>query len=168
MVELAVQDIPGFALTDIEIRRPGKSYRSTRPLYSARIRAGPMLFFIIGLDAFLDLPSWKDAERLLASCRFVGFLVLPSIWSHGVDPFLSCHSTGHLGRADALQQERTDVILPPGHTITLLRLRPARSPPRTVRQRGARGPTLGKSVARPCRILYTSRGVYTGRNSERL
>ncbi|MBX3345648.1 MAG: nicotinate (nicotinamide) nucleotide adenylyltransferase, partial [Nitrospira sp.] len=62
MVELAIRGIPEFALTDIEIRRTGKSY-SIDTVRAIQQEYGPdtSLFFIIGLDAFLDLPSWKEA-----------------------------------------------------------------------------------------------------------
>jgi nicotinate-nucleotide adenylyltransferase len=39
-----------------------------------RLRPGDRLFFIIGVDAFLDLPHWKDYRRLLG---LVDFIIVP-------------------------------------------------------------------------------------------
>ena len=57
---------------DVEIRRPGKSYtidtvRQLQQEYGAQTQ----LFFLIGLDAFLDFPSWRDPQTLLTLCSFV-------------------------------------------------------------------------------------------------
>ncbi|WP_173049665.1 nicotinate-nucleotide adenylyltransferase [Nitrospira sp. KM1] len=72
MVRLAIESEPTFELSDIEIRRTGKSYsidtvRSLRQSYGHQTD----LLFLIGLDAFLDLPSWREPEALLRLCSFV-------------------------------------------------------------------------------------------------
>ena len=38
---------------------------------SAEYGADHLIVFIIGLDAFVDLPSWKEADLLLKTCNFV-------------------------------------------------------------------------------------------------
>ena len=78
MVELAIQDVPEFALTDIEIRRSGKSY-SIDTVRELQQEYGPegTLFFIIGLDAFLDLPSWKEPESYWTAAASWCFPDLP-------------------------------------------------------------------------------------------
>jgi nicotinate-nucleotide adenylyltransferase len=72
MVRLAVASDPSLAISDVEIRRPGKSYsvdtiRQLQQEYGVQTR----LFFLIGLDAFLEFPSWRDPVTLLALCAFV-------------------------------------------------------------------------------------------------
>ncbi len=72
MVRLAVDSDPSLAISDVEIRRPGKSYsidtvRLLRQTYGEQAQ----LYFLIGLDAFLDFPSWRDPRTLLELCRFV-------------------------------------------------------------------------------------------------
>jgi len=72
MVRLAIASDPTLAISDVEIRRPGKSYsidtiRQLQQKYGAQTQ----LFFLIGLDAFLDFPSWRDPLTLLELCRFV-------------------------------------------------------------------------------------------------
>lgn len=72
MVHLAIDSDPAFAISDVEIRRPGKSYTiDTVRLLQQEYGAQTQLFFLIGLDAFLDFPSWRDPQTLLTLCSFV-------------------------------------------------------------------------------------------------
>src|SRR5205823_14410897 len=52
--------------TDISTR----SLHDALPILKETCPPDTHLVFIIGLDAFLDLPSWKEPERLLESCDF--------------------------------------------------------------------------------------------------
>ncbi|MBC7839176.1 MAG: nicotinate (nicotinamide) nucleotide adenylyltransferase [Nitrospiraceae bacterium] len=72
MVRLAIDSEPASAISDVEIRRPGKSYSiDTVRLLQQEYGAQTQLFFLIGLDAFLDFPSWREPQTLLELCRFV-------------------------------------------------------------------------------------------------
>ena len=55
MVRLAIASDPSLAISDVEIRRPGKSYSiDTIRLLQQEYGAQTQLYFLIGLDAFLD------------------------------------------------------------------------------------------------------------------
>jgi nicotinate-nucleotide adenylyltransferase len=72
MVRLAISSDPSLALSDVEIRRPGKSYSiDTIRLLQQQYGEQTQLYFLIGLDAFLDFPSWRDPQTLLTLCQFV-------------------------------------------------------------------------------------------------
>ena len=72
MVRLAITSDPSLAISDVEIRRPGKSYSiDTIRLLQQEYGAQTQLYFLIGLDAFLDLPSWREPLTLLELCPFV-------------------------------------------------------------------------------------------------
>jgi nicotinate-nucleotide adenylyltransferase len=72
MVRLAIASDSSFAISDVEISRPGKSYSiDTVRLLQQKYGAQTQLFFLIGLDAFLDFPSWRDPLTLLELCPFV-------------------------------------------------------------------------------------------------
>src|SRR5581483_4992907 len=67
MVRLAVETTSAFTVSDIEVRRTGKSYSiDTIEALQAKYGATTTLYFIIGLDAFLDLPTWRRANELLS------------------------------------------------------------------------------------------------------
>jgi nicotinate-nucleotide adenylyltransferase len=72
MTRLAVADHPVLEVSDIEGRRPGKSY-SIETLRSLREDFGPTweLYFILGMDAILEIQTWKDYAQLFTLCHFV-------------------------------------------------------------------------------------------------
>jgi len=71
MIELAIAGNPAFESSDIEITRRGKSF--TIDTIEALVRRQPQaeLYFIIGIDSFLEIRTWHQWERLLALCSFV-------------------------------------------------------------------------------------------------
>ncbi len=71
MVRSALSGHSGFELSDIEVKRPGKSYSVETLSELKRLYPEDRLFFIIGTDAFYDLPAWKEPERLLSLSDFV-------------------------------------------------------------------------------------------------
>ncbi len=72
MVRLAIADNPRFSFSDAEITRPGKSYSvETIPHFQRLWGADAELYFILGLDAFLEIGTWKDPAILFTLCHFV-------------------------------------------------------------------------------------------------
>jgi len=72
MVKLAIKGINGFYLSDVEIKRKGRSYsiqtlRQLRKLYGTRAE----IFFITGSDSLREVDFWKDLKGILELCRFV-------------------------------------------------------------------------------------------------
>ncbi|MEW6657027.1 MAG: nicotinate-nucleotide adenylyltransferase [Thermodesulfobacteriota bacterium] len=72
MTRLAVGSHPRITVSDIEGRRPGKSY-SIETLRQVRQEQGRdwELYFILGLDAILEITTWKDYAELFTLCNFV-------------------------------------------------------------------------------------------------
>lgn len=73
MVQVAVLDNPNFLVSDVEMKRDGKSYtidtlRYFREVYGENTE----FFFIAGTDTIQSLPSWKYIEDLLDICEFIG------------------------------------------------------------------------------------------------
>jgi len=65
MVQAAVEDEESFVVDDRELRRPGPSY-TVLTLEELRREHGPApLVLLLGMDAFLGLPSWHRWEELL-------------------------------------------------------------------------------------------------------
>lgn len=72
MLERAILGNPSFQISRIEFERPGPSYTvETMPILRRRFPRDSEFFFLLGTDAFIELPSWKDPEQLLHYCRFV-------------------------------------------------------------------------------------------------
>jgi nicotinate-nucleotide adenylyltransferase len=69
MVQLAIAGHAGFAVTDLELRRPGPSY--TVDTLRELAAGGDELFFVIGSETFLDLLSWREPRQVAALARLV-------------------------------------------------------------------------------------------------
>jgi nicotinate-nucleotide adenylyltransferase len=64
MLEAAVDGLPGFRVDDRELRRPGLSYMvDTLASLRAEVGAQP-LCLLLGLDAFLGVPTWHHWREL--------------------------------------------------------------------------------------------------------
>ena len=65
MLKLALRDSPEFRVSDLEAARRGPSYSVDTLEELGRLYGdGVRLFFVIGLDAFLEVDTWKDFSRL--------------------------------------------------------------------------------------------------------
>ena len=71
MVRLAISGNSHFKASDIEVKRGGKSFTIDTIEALLPQHPGAELYFITGLDSFLDIQAWKDWERLLTLCFFV-------------------------------------------------------------------------------------------------
>lgn len=72
MVRLAVGDSDMLEAMDLEGKRPGLSYSiETLREFHDMLRPTPELFFILGMDAFLEIKSWKEYAKLFDHAHFV-------------------------------------------------------------------------------------------------
>ncbi|MDP2690608.1 MAG: nicotinate-nucleotide adenylyltransferase [Deltaproteobacteria bacterium] len=75
MVRLAVEGNPGFAVSDMELKRGGRSFTidTVREL-KAGGKDGPRVSLIIGNDSFNDITTWCEYEELL---NLASFIIVP-------------------------------------------------------------------------------------------
>ena len=72
MVVAAILQNPTFAASALEVERPGKSYSiDTVRLLQADVGSNADMFFVSGLDSFLEVKTWKEPEELLRLSHFV-------------------------------------------------------------------------------------------------
>lgn len=72
MVRLAVSGNDSFSCSDVENKRPGKSYSIDTVRYFLDNHGKELeLYFITGQDAFNAITTWRDWETLLGLCHFV-------------------------------------------------------------------------------------------------
>ena len=69
MARLAFFGIPSVEVSDIEIRRGGKSY--TYETLAALSSPKRDLYLLVGTDMFLSLDNWRCPERIFSSCAVV-------------------------------------------------------------------------------------------------
>ncbi len=74
MVALAASEDPRFVASLLEAPSPdGRRHYSVNTVRAAKrqLKKNDELFFLIGADAFLDLPHWKNFRRLLGLANFI-------------------------------------------------------------------------------------------------
>lgn len=71
MVKLAIQDNRYFSLSDIEIKREGRSFTIDTLREFKKLYTQDELFFIIGSDLFKYLEDWKDLGEVSKLAKFI-------------------------------------------------------------------------------------------------
>ena len=71
MVELAVRPFPRFVPSSLEIDAQERSYSIITLGKVRKLYPGSQIFFILGIDAFLEIDTWKEYQRVLEQCFFV-------------------------------------------------------------------------------------------------
>lgn len=138
MVKLATESLAHFVVDDREALSPTVSYSvDTITHLKNEFSRETELGFILGLDAFLELPSWKQAPHLLELCHFivcsrpgVTFTQLQSL------PLLPQIPLTRLQRLDQ-QHTRLDITLPSENSMTLLSVPPCEASASLIREQMA-------------------------------
>ena len=72
MINLAIADLPGLTVSDVELNRPGPSYTiDTIRHFKLTLAKGARIYLIMGLDAFLEIHTWKSHQDLLEEIAFI-------------------------------------------------------------------------------------------------
>jgi nicotinate-nucleotide adenylyltransferase len=72
MTRLAITGHPLLQVSDVEKKREGKSYSiQTVRFFRETLDPGADLFFILGIDAFLEIETWRSYRNLFKLCHFV-------------------------------------------------------------------------------------------------
>jgi nicotinate-nucleotide adenylyltransferase len=72
MTRLATKGNRYFMVSDVEVRRMGRSYSiDTVRHFLGALRPPTTLFLLMGGDQFSELETWKEAQELVALCNIV-------------------------------------------------------------------------------------------------
>lgn len=109
MVRAALEDEDGFAVDDRELRRPGPSYTVLTLEELRREYGATPLVLLLGMDAFLGLPTWHRWQELLGLAHVAV--------AHR--PGATLPSTGELGRLleRCRARDRGDIAAAPAGRI---------------------------------------------------
>ena len=83
MARIAIAGHQAFEVSEIEARRPGPHYSVDTLDAVHRERPGDDLFFLIGADSLVDLPTWRDAAGI---ARLATIVVVNRPGMDEVDP----------------------------------------------------------------------------------
>ena len=122
MVKLATKDSPRFRVSEVEIFSTEICY-TIDTLRKLKTQVQGELFFLVGLDAFLDLPTWKAADKLLAQANFV-VVSRPEVQFSQIKtfPMLPPISEIDLIALDNEKRSHLEIQTSSGPTLTLLAL----------------------------------------------
>ena len=72
MINLAIADLAGLTVSDVELNRPGPSYTiDTIRHFKHTLAKDARIYLIMGLDAFLEIHTWKSHQDLLELIAFI-------------------------------------------------------------------------------------------------
>ena len=72
MVQLGIFSNPDFELSRVDVDRSGPSYTvDTISILQEQWGQGAEMFFILGLDSLVEVPTWHQPERLIQLCHLV-------------------------------------------------------------------------------------------------
>jgi nicotinate-nucleotide adenylyltransferase len=72
MINLAIADYCGLTVSDVELNRPGPSYTiDTIHHFKRTVVLDARIYLIMGLDAFLEIHTWKSHQDLLEQIAFI-------------------------------------------------------------------------------------------------
>jgi nicotinate-nucleotide adenylyltransferase len=110
---------------DLEGNRPGFSYsiETLQELHEV-LGPAPELFFILGMDAFLEIKTWRDYRRLFDYAHFV-ILSRAGCRNQGLDALFSdldikCSTTGGSTTGGSTMGTGGHFVAPSGRSIFLL------------------------------------------------
>ncbi len=160
MVELACRRRKGFEASPIEMEAREKSYSILTLRKVRALSPGARLFFILGVDAFLDIGTWREYEKVLEECLFIvmgrpGFEldrargVLGGTLRDSMAPLAAGR-----GLAGPLPS-RTRIFLAPIRALDISSTE--------IRERIRRGETLDGLVPRPVDAYIREHQLYRGR-----
>lgn len=71
MVKMAIRDNPDFLISDIELKRKGKSYTIDTLTRFVKLYKDSELFFLLGSDAIDELSTWKEPDKIFQKVKVV-------------------------------------------------------------------------------------------------
>ncbi len=69
MVQAAIADHPAFALSRVDLDRPGPHYTVEMLALLGQAYPGAALYFLIGSDSLAEFPTWRDSAGILRQAR---------------------------------------------------------------------------------------------------
>ncbi|MEJ2182126.1 MAG: nicotinate-nucleotide adenylyltransferase [Nitrospirota bacterium] len=162
MTLIATAPNGAFDVSDIEVRTPRTSYTVETARELGRLYPGADILFILGLDAFLDLPEWKEPEELVGAMDFVVIGRPPRRFGELAEsPFLDI-AAGALEALDRGEAVSGKGRLTGGRTAHLLRVSLLDISSTDIREAVRAGRSIKYLLPRDVEFFIMSTGLYAG------
>jgi nicotinate-nucleotide adenylyltransferase len=160
MLKQALRGNRFFDVSDIEYTMRGKSYTVKTIRAMKRDNPGTAFYFILGIDAFLDLPNWWHPEELAGLTNFV---IMSRPGFHFIDlttsPFLNIKEI-ILRKLDAAESTLHISQLTKSTDVCLLRITPLAISSTEIRDIAGRGSSLKYLLPPRVKSYIISKGLY--------
>jgi len=163
MVRMAVRGNPYFEVLDIECVRSGKSYTVDTLEQLLKNYPAAVFFFMLGIDAFLDIPNWRGPEKILS---LTNFIVLSRPGKNFSDlfqsPYLDMKKT-LLAGIDSGDSESCTTVLQSGKKVILARVTQLGISSTDIRKRVKKGTSLKYLLPAEVESYIISNNLYKKR-----
>jgi nicotinate-nucleotide adenylyltransferase len=137
MTALAIATNPYFNISRIEIERPGPSYTIDTVKSFSQMYPNSELFFITGLDAILEILTWRNPYELVRLVHFI------AVTRPGYNP-------NHLKVLDKEILDNVSLLEIPGYAVSST----------MIRERVALGKPIRYMVPEPVEAYIRKYGLY--------
>lgn len=161
MVRLAAATQERILACDIEIMRSGPSYTIDTVLEFRKRYPDSRLYFLVGLDAFLEIDSWKSYHQLFEQIAFI-VMTRPGAGQERTDWRRTAASFAkqHISRHYSLDAEKRALEHPFKHTIFLTAVKPMDIAATDIRKRVRAGEDITPWVLPEVAAYILKKGLY--------
>jgi nicotinate-nucleotide adenylyltransferase len=162
MARIALEDEPELKVSDIEIRRSGPSYTiDTLRRYMADQPRAAHLFFMVGMDAFLEIHTWKAYRKLFDLAAFI-VMTRPQAVKPDQDMKILALQFARTKISDAyvLSGQGDCLVHPHMKPIHLAPVTPMEVSSSQIRDMLHKGQSIGRWVAPAVEAYIESKGLY--------
>ena len=162
MVRLAIGDRSGLTPCGLELERKGPSYSiDTVRSIRKRLTDAHQLYFIIGLDAFLEIHTWKAFRQLFEETS-LAVMSRPRSgqWTDTTVEEALAYVQRHIASDYRLKREEYSLIHPTKQSIHLLPVTPVDISSSRIRTGIRKGETIDRWVAPPVVRYIQQKGLY--------
>ena len=163
MIRLAFSDDPDFVVSDVELKRSGFSYTiDTVRHFKSIFPENTKLYFIVGLDAFLEVDTWKSYKDLFL---LIPFIVMSRAATGQRDTALQWKHLGSYIKSKISDEyrhsaSRSCYIHDVKQPVFLFEITPVEISSTEIRERIRKGRTIKSLVPEPVEDLIKAKGLY--------
>ncbi len=158
----ALEDEPALKVSDIEIRRSGPSYTiDTLRRFMAEQSHETHIFFMVGMDAFLEIHTWKSYRKLFDLANFI-VMTRPQTITPDQDLRTLALQFARERISDAYEPavEGDRLVHPQKQAIHLSPVTPMDISSSRIRETIHKGQPIGQWVAPAVEAYIESKGLY--------
>ncbi len=162
MVRLALGGRAGLTPCGLELERKGPSYSiDTIRIIRRKLPDAPQLYFIMGMDAFLEIHTWKAFGRLFEEAA-IAVMSRPGSgqWTERRDQEALRYVQHHIAPEYHLKRDKRVLVHPNKQRIYLLPVTPVDISSSRIRSGIRKGAPLDGWVAPPVASYIQQKGLY--------